>query len=182
MAQPPKPLTIKIELQIDKHDCHFSRQVIKTTKISEVLAQVKGSLSEAQRQYEFFMTNDGMPLKPDQIIGFYGIDDGDTIIIKAERKSIIAMRQSVVVPRETDYQSIYLNSEKVGILYKKKMTRVSGWKRRWVVYCRGHMFYYKDPKDDVCIGKIPINSTNVQFIGSDGERSCVFKYEANNKK
>ncbi|EDR21492.1 hypothetical protein EDI_062060 [Entamoeba dispar SAW760] len=177
MSEPPKPLLIKVVLMIDSHTLRFDKQVTKNTKIGDILAQIKGGLTNEQKKYEFSCFNDGIRLVENNGIDFYGIDDGDEIEIKAFNKPMAMARLSRVVPHEKDYHQIYLNSEKVGFLLKKKVSKVSGWKRRWVVLCRGFLFYYNNPKDEIPIGKMQLKDTYIQFLGSDGEKQFVFQYE-----
>ncbi|ELP90176.1 hypothetical protein EIN_406400 [Entamoeba invadens IP1] len=177
MSEPPKPVTIKISLQLDNKTKDIEKQVMKSTKISDILAQIRGGLNTEQKAYEFSCFNDGIKLVETNTLDFYGIGDNDTIEVKGLNKPLAMARLSRVVPHEKDYQQIYLNSDKVGFLLKKKLSTVSGWKRRWVVLCRGFLFYYNNPKDEIPIGKMQIKEDCINFLGSDSEKQFVFSYE-----
>ncbi|KAL7722846.1 non-specific serine/threonine protein kinase [Entamoeba marina] len=168
MAEPPKPINITIVLSVDNNTRHIEKQVIGSLKIGEILSQ---------KHYEFSCFNDGIRLVETNDLNFYGIGDGDIVDIKGLNKPVALARSSRVVPNEKDYHQIYLNSDKCGFLLKKKTSTVSGWKKRWVVLCRGFLFYYLNPKDDVPIGKLLINRDCVKFIGSSSDKQFVFNYE-----
>ena len=103
--------------------------------------------------------------------------DGDTVEVKGITRRMSRSRQTTQQVAHLNYHDVYLNADKCGFLLKKKITKVSGWKHRWVVLCCGYLYYYLNPKDDVPIGKLLINKTNVRFLGSTSEKNFVFSYE-----